>query len=201
MNRATLTVEPKWSPVLIGESVTLKYQQQIRISTGVEEREKTDPYHNSATLLHAASAPSAHPTLECTGVGLNLERAAILLTSQRAVNGLVILDSPVHPVTEGGPLTLHCLHRDPKPSNLPAELYKEGSLLQTPTTGEMTIRTVSNGEARAAPTGSLRSYRCSSMLYVLFHLVSTSEIILRTGLPICFCTCVSVSFAVVLVLK
>ncbi|KAL7875604.1 hypothetical protein AOLI_G00105670 [Acnodon oligacanthus] len=61
-------------------------------------------------------------------------------------NGAVILDSPVHPVTEGGPLTLHCLHRDPKPSNLPAELYKEGSLLQTPTTGEMTIRTVSKSD-------------------------------------------------------
>ncbi|KAL7875605.1 hypothetical protein AOLI_G00105680 [Acnodon oligacanthus] len=61
-------------------------------------------------------------------------------------NGAVILDSPVHPVTEGGPLTLRCLHRDPKPSNLPAELYKEGSLLQSQTTGEMTIRTVSKSD-------------------------------------------------------
>ncbi|XP_037390575.1 leukocyte immunoglobulin-like receptor subfamily A member 3 [Pygocentrus nattereri] len=61
-------------------------------------------------------------------------------------NGAVILDSPVHPVTEGDPLTLHCLYRDPKPSNLTAEFYKDGSLLQTQTTGEMTIRTVSKSD-------------------------------------------------------
>uniref|UniRef100_A0AAR2L566 Ig-like domain-containing protein n=1 Tax=Pygocentrus nattereri TaxID=42514 RepID=A0AAR2L566_PYGNA len=61
-------------------------------------------------------------------------------------NGSVILDSPVHPVTEGDPLTLRCLYRDPKPSNLTAEFYKDGSLLQTQTTGEMTIRTVSKSD-------------------------------------------------------
>ncbi|KAL6491011.1 hypothetical protein MHYP_G00013560 [Metynnis hypsauchen] len=61
-------------------------------------------------------------------------------------NGAVILDSPVHPVTEGDPLTLRCLYRDPKPSNLTAEFYKDGSLLQTQTTGEMTIRTVSKSD-------------------------------------------------------
>uniref|UniRef100_A0AAR2K392 Ig-like domain-containing protein n=1 Tax=Pygocentrus nattereri TaxID=42514 RepID=A0AAR2K392_PYGNA len=61
-------------------------------------------------------------------------------------NGSVILDSPVHPVTEGDPLTLRCLYRDPKPSNLTAEFYKNGSLLQTQTTGEMTIRTVSKSD-------------------------------------------------------
>ncbi|XP_037403321.1 carcinoembryonic antigen-related cell adhesion molecule 5-like isoform X2 [Pygocentrus nattereri] len=61
-------------------------------------------------------------------------------------DGAVILDSPVHPVTEGDPLTLRCLYRDPKPSNLTAEFYKNGSLLQTQTTGEMTIRTVSKSD-------------------------------------------------------
>ncbi|XP_037390941.1 Fc receptor-like protein 5 isoform X1 [Pygocentrus nattereri] len=61
-------------------------------------------------------------------------------------NGDVILDSPVHPVTEGDPLTLRCLYHDPKPSNLTAEFYKNGSLLQTQTTGEMTIRTVSKSD-------------------------------------------------------
>uniref|UniRef100_A0AAR2IYP2 Ig-like domain-containing protein n=1 Tax=Pygocentrus nattereri TaxID=42514 RepID=A0AAR2IYP2_PYGNA len=61
-------------------------------------------------------------------------------------NGAVILDSPVHPVTEGDPLTLRCLYRDSKPSNLTAEFYKNGSLLQTQTTGEMTIRVSKSGE-------------------------------------------------------
>ncbi|XP_036418199.1 putative high affinity immunoglobulin gamma Fc receptor IC isoform X2 [Colossoma macropomum] len=61
-------------------------------------------------------------------------------------NGDVILQSYVHPVTEGDPLTLLCLYRDPKPSNLTAEFYKDGSPLQTQTTGEMTIRTVSKSD-------------------------------------------------------
>uniref|UniRef100_A0AAR2KMB3 Ig-like domain-containing protein n=1 Tax=Pygocentrus nattereri TaxID=42514 RepID=A0AAR2KMB3_PYGNA len=43
-------------------------------------------------------------------------------------------------------VTLRCLYRDPKPSNLTAEFYKNGSLLQTQTTGEMTIRTVSKSD-------------------------------------------------------
>ncbi|XP_072543420.1 Fc receptor-like protein 5 isoform X6 [Salminus brasiliensis] len=61
-------------------------------------------------------------------------------------NGSVILDSPVHPVTEGYSLTLHCLYRHTKPSNLTADFYKDGSFLQTQTTGEMTIRTVSKSD-------------------------------------------------------
>ncbi|XP_036451846.1 Fc receptor-like protein 5 [Colossoma macropomum] len=61
-------------------------------------------------------------------------------------NGDVILDSPVHPLTVGDPLTLHCLYHHTKPSNLTAEFYKNGSLLQTQTTGEMTIHTVSKSD-------------------------------------------------------
>ncbi|KAI4877308.1 hypothetical protein NFI96_024974, partial [Prochilodus magdalenae] len=61
-------------------------------------------------------------------------------------SGAVILESPVHPVTEGDPLTLHCSYRHTKPSNLTAEFYKDGSLLQTQTPGEMTIRTVSKSD-------------------------------------------------------
>ncbi|KAI4883138.1 hypothetical protein NFI96_020582, partial [Prochilodus magdalenae] len=58
----------------------------------------------------------------------------------------VILESPVHPVPEGDPLTLHCSYRHTNSSDLTAEVYKDGSLLQTQTTGEMTIRTVSKSD-------------------------------------------------------
>ncbi|XP_053537824.1 Fc receptor-like protein 5 [Ictalurus punctatus] len=61
-------------------------------------------------------------------------------------DGDVILESPVHPVTEGHPLTLRCLHRNTKSSNLRADFYKDGSVLQTQTTGEMIIRTVSKSD-------------------------------------------------------
>ncbi|KAG9274031.1 Fc receptor-like protein 2 [Astyanax mexicanus] len=56
-----------------------------------------------------------------------------------AHNGDVILDSPVHPVSEGASLTLRCLYRLPKPSNLSADFYKDGSFLQTQPAGEMII--------------------------------------------------------------
>ncbi|XP_073669806.1 leukocyte immunoglobulin-like receptor subfamily A member 1 [Paramisgurnus dabryanus] len=54
-------------------------------------------------------------------------------------NADVILDSPVHPVTEGDPLTLRCLYRDKNPSNMRAEFYKDGSVVQNQTTGDMMI--------------------------------------------------------------
>ncbi|XP_063042867.1 basement membrane-specific heparan sulfate proteoglycan core protein-like [Engraulis encrasicolus] len=57
-------------------------------------------------------------------------------------DGDVILESPVHPVMEGDPLTLRCRYRD-QPSNISADFYKDGTLLHTSRTGEMTIPAVS----------------------------------------------------------
>ncbi|KAM9501091.1 Fc receptor-like protein 5 [Clarias gariepinus] len=61
-------------------------------------------------------------------------------------DGNVILDSPVHPVTKGHPLTLRCLYRNTKPSNLRADFYKNGSVLQTQTRSEMIIYNVSKSD-------------------------------------------------------
>ncbi|XP_066500489.1 Fc receptor-like protein 5 [Hoplias malabaricus] len=58
-------------------------------------------------------------------------------------NGPVILESPVHSVSEGDSLTLRCLYRSTKSSHLPADFYKDGVFLQKQTTGEMTIHKVS----------------------------------------------------------
>ncbi|XP_053486119.1 Fc receptor-like protein 5 [Ictalurus furcatus] len=58
-------------------------------------------------------------------------------------NGDVILESPVHPVTEGNPLTLRCLYRNSSISASGVDFYKDGSVLQNKTTGEMTISNVS----------------------------------------------------------
>uniref|UniRef100_A0A671MPJ8 Ig-like domain-containing protein n=1 Tax=Sinocyclocheilus anshuiensis TaxID=1608454 RepID=A0A671MPJ8_9TELE len=56
----------------------------------------------------------------------------------------VILESPVHPVTEGDTLTLqlHCLYQHSTPPILRADFYKDESLIQNQTT-EMIISTVS----------------------------------------------------------
>ncbi|XP_059415132.1 Fc receptor-like protein 5 [Carassius carassius] len=58
------------------------------------------------------------------------------------VHSGVILESPVHPVTEGDTLTLRCLYQHSTPPNLRADFYKDGSLIQNQTT-EMIISTVS----------------------------------------------------------
>ncbi|XP_076141331.1 Fc receptor-like protein 5 [Alosa pseudoharengus] len=68
-------------------------------------------------------------------------------------DGDVILESPVHPVTEGDPLTLHCRYRH-QPSNISADFYKDGTHLQTSTTAEMTIPAVSRSHEGL--------YRCSN---------------------------------------
>ncbi|KAI5104623.1 Fc receptor-like protein 5 [Silurus meridionalis] len=61
-------------------------------------------------------------------------------------DGGVILESSVHPVTEGHPLTLHCLYRNTNPSKLRADFYKDGSVVQNQTTGEMIIHKVSKSD-------------------------------------------------------
>ncbi|KAK9972333.1 hypothetical protein ABG768_025648 [Culter alburnus] len=58
-------------------------------------------------------------------------------------DGEVILVSSVDPVIEGETLTLHCLHRYTNSPILSADFYKDGSLVQNQTTGEMNITTVS----------------------------------------------------------
>ncbi|XP_026092145.1 Fc receptor-like protein 5 isoform X6 [Carassius auratus] len=56
----------------------------------------------------------------------------------------VILESPVHPVTEGETLTLHCLDKYSTP-NLTADFYKDGTLIQNNIT-EMILSTVSKSD-------------------------------------------------------
>uniref|UniRef100_A0A8C1AQ36 Ig-like domain-containing protein n=1 Tax=Cyprinus carpio carpio TaxID=630221 RepID=A0A8C1AQ36_CYPCA len=58
------------------------------------------------------------------------------------VHSGVILESPVHPLTEGDNLILRCLYQHNPPSNLRVDFYKDGSLIQNQTT-EMSIATVS----------------------------------------------------------
>nr|QRN78645.1 leukocyte immune-type receptor LITR2.3 [Carassius auratus] len=58
------------------------------------------------------------------------------------VHLVVILESPVHPVTEGETLTLRCLEKYSTPPNLRADFYKDGTLIQSQTT-EMILSNVS----------------------------------------------------------
>ncbi|XP_062305941.1 basement membrane-specific heparan sulfate proteoglycan core protein-like [Osmerus eperlanus] len=59
--------------------------------------------------------------------------------------GPVILESPVHPVTEGDSVTLRCRHKTP-PSSPKVDFYKDGNLIRNETTGEMAIPAVSQSD-------------------------------------------------------
>ncbi|XP_071022343.1 sialoadhesin-like, partial [Oncorhynchus clarkii lewisi] len=59
--------------------------------------------------------------------------------------GAVILESPALPVTVGDSVTLRCRYQG-TPSDLTADFYKDGSLIRTETTGEMTIPAVSKSD-------------------------------------------------------
>ncbi|KAM6949170.1 cell adhesion molecule CEACAM20-like [Aplochiton taeniatus] len=54
----------------------------------------------------------------------------------------VILESPVHPVTEGDHVTLRCKHQNPSLVSK-VNFYKDGGLIQNGTSREMTIPAVS----------------------------------------------------------
>uniref|UniRef100_A0AAZ3S5D1 Ig-like domain-containing protein n=1 Tax=Oncorhynchus tshawytscha TaxID=74940 RepID=A0AAZ3S5D1_ONCTS len=59
--------------------------------------------------------------------------------------GDVILESPVHPLTEGDSVTLTCKYWTTS-SNIKADFYKDGILIKNETTGEMTIPAVSKSD-------------------------------------------------------
>uniref|UniRef100_A0A8C1XKW7 Ig-like domain-containing protein n=1 Tax=Cyprinus carpio TaxID=7962 RepID=A0A8C1XKW7_CYPCA len=121
------------------------------------------------------------------------------------VHSGVILESPVHPVTEGDTLTLRCLYQHSTPPNLRADFYKDGSLIQSQTT-EMIISTVSKshegfyyckhserGESpkswisvRASPRTSRSDGYCFIIVGVTSGLTVTLLIVVFLVLPWCY---------------
>ncbi|XP_044038862.1 low affinity immunoglobulin gamma Fc region receptor II-c-like [Siniperca chuatsi] len=61
-------------------------------------------------------------------------------------DGFVILESPVLPVQEGEAVTLRCTNRMTSSSNLTAEFYKDGLLIRSSSTGNMTIHNISKSD-------------------------------------------------------
>ena len=118
---------------------------------------------------------STHQTLECTGVSLQQESAATVSASLWLVGlnktncctqkslfsvavawhnimmicpsgGDVILEGPVLPVMEGDDVTLSCRSKKTVSCNLTADFYKDGLLIGSSSTGNMTIHSVSRSD-------------------------------------------------------
>uniref|UniRef100_A0A673WA43 Ig-like domain-containing protein n=1 Tax=Salmo trutta TaxID=8032 RepID=A0A673WA43_SALTR len=92
--------------------------------------------------------------------------------------GAVILESPALPVTEGDSVTLRCRYQG-TPSDLTAVFYKDGSLIRTETTGEMTIPAVSKSDE-----GLYNSSAHDLFLSLLLSLSLSSDISLPASLSV-----------------
>ncbi|KAK6291900.1 hypothetical protein J4Q44_G00376850, partial [Coregonus suidteri] len=152
--KATLTVKP--NPAYTGETVTLtcstlsyrrwsyqwyKDRNDNVVSQSVRHTVTGD------TLTISSVAESDQGLYWCQGEIQSRSISSIISDPVRVTlnDGDVILESPVHPVTEGDSVTLSCRNRKVS-SNFKADFYKDGVLIKNETTGEMTIPTVSKSD-------------------------------------------------------
>ncbi|XP_053350744.1 sialoadhesin-like [Clarias gariepinus] len=143
----SLIISPSRTQHFTADSLSLSCEDQ-RDSTGWTVRG-----HTNETLYNCPSVSGS----TCNISSLSTSHTGVYWCQSESVarsnslnitvhNGDVILESPVHPVTEGNPLTLRCLYRNTNISDSGADFYKDGSVLQKQTTGEMTISSVSKSD-------------------------------------------------------
>ncbi|XP_029932259.1 low affinity immunoglobulin gamma Fc region receptor II-c-like [Myripristis murdjan] len=146
--KASLTVTPSASQLFNGEALHLSCEEDsagwtVKRNTTIETM--TECGRNWGNLT-ASPCRIRFTFFWDTGVywcesreGATSNTVTITITG-----GDVILQSPVLPVMEGAAVTLNCTTRTP--SNLPADFYKDGSLIRTESTGQMTIHPVSKSD-------------------------------------------------------
>ncbi|XP_044198065.1 Fc receptor-like protein 5 [Thunnus albacares] len=147
-NQASLTVSPSSSQMFQNEFVSLSCEENdssagwtLRRNTTRETRAECDnqgkPAGSVCNLSYITTMDSGVYWCE------SREGATSNSINITVTDGSVILQSPVLPVMEGDDVTLHC---KTKTSNLPADFYKDGSLIGTEPAGHMTIRNVSKSD-------------------------------------------------------
>ncbi|XP_053199216.1 Fc receptor-like protein 5 [Scomber japonicus] len=148
-NQASLTVSPSRSQFFQWTSVSLSCEEddssagwKLRRNTTTETRKECgDGWGRSA----GSSCNISFIVDWDSGVYWCESREGATSNSINitVTGGPVILQSPVLPVMEGDDVTLHC---KTKTSNLPADFYKDGSLIRTEPAGHMTIHYVSKSD-------------------------------------------------------
>ncbi|XP_056309099.1 Fc receptor-like protein 5 [Danio aesculapii] len=140
----SLVISPSRAQHFTSDSLSLSCEDKSN-STGWRVRRYTDKGWMSDCSSETGSTCTISLTTSDTGVywcqsesGENYNPVNITVHSLFGV----ILESPVHPVTEGDTLTLHCLYKSTTPAKLRADFYKDGSLVQSQTS-EMIITAVS----------------------------------------------------------
>ncbi|XP_029932676.1 sialoadhesin-like, partial [Myripristis murdjan] len=143
---ASLTLRPSPAQLFIGEYLHLSCEED---SAGWTVKRNT----TTKTLtecgdtwgkLRASSCRISYTHPSDSGVYWCESREGATSNTVNITVTAVILQSPVLPVMEGAAVTLNCTTRTP--SSLPADFYKDGSLIRTESTGQMTIHHVSKSD-------------------------------------------------------
>ncbi|XP_029932682.1 low affinity immunoglobulin gamma Fc region receptor III-like, partial [Myripristis murdjan] len=144
----SLTLRPSTAQLFVRESLDLSCEEDSagwtvkRNTTTGTMRECGDTWGR----LRASSCRISYTKPSDTGVYWceSREGATSNTINITITGGDVILQSPVLPVMEGAAVTLNCTTSDY--TSLPADFYKDGSLIRTESTGQMTIHHVSKSD-------------------------------------------------------
>ncbi|XDV19090.1 hypothetical protein PO909_024657, partial [Leuciscus waleckii] len=140
----SLVINPSRSQHFSSDSLSLSCEDQSN-STGWTVRRYTDKDRQTCAKQTGSGCVMDSLSTSDTGVYWCESESGEKRRPRNITvhDGEVILESSVDPVIEGETLTLHCLHRSTNSPILSADFYKDGSLIQNQTTGEMSITTVS----------------------------------------------------------
>uniref|UniRef100_A0A3Q1JZ95 Ig-like domain-containing protein n=1 Tax=Anabas testudineus TaxID=64144 RepID=A0A3Q1JZ95_ANATE len=146
-----LTVSPRRSQLFKGESVSLSCEEDdssagwtLKRNTTRENRTQCGADWGKSNVF-CCNISNVVPLDSGVCWCESREGSTSSIINITVSGGSVILQSPVLPVMEGHDVTLHCQTKSP-PSKLPADFYKDGSLIRTEPTGHMTIHHVTKSD-------------------------------------------------------
>ncbi|XP_030287518.1 high affinity immunoglobulin gamma Fc receptor I-like [Sparus aurata] len=143
-HQASLKISPHRSQLFVGESVSLRCEEDDSSDGWTVKRNTTKGTRTQCgagsfcNISYILTSDSGVYWCESTGGAASSSINITVVTG-----GAVILQSPVLPVMEGDDVTLTCTT---KTSNLSAAFYKDGSFIRTEPTGHMTIQNVSRSD-------------------------------------------------------
>ncbi|XP_074479838.1 cell adhesion molecule CEACAM20-like [Sebastes fasciatus] len=149
-NQARLTLSPSSSQMFEGQSVSLSCEEDDGSAGWTLRRNITDETRTQCGAGWGRSdGSSCNISLMIarhSGVYWceSREGATSNTITVTVTGGPVILQSPVLPVMEGDDVTLLC--RTKTSSSLPADFYKDGTLIRTEPAGHMTLYHVSRSD-------------------------------------------------------
>uniref|UniRef100_A0A3B3YSM6 Ig-like domain-containing protein n=1 Tax=Poecilia mexicana TaxID=48701 RepID=A0A3B3YSM6_9TELE len=146
-NKPSLVLQPNWSQIYRGEKVTLTCEIQGGTQWTYEWRPTNRNSPSSSEYKINSATESLSGEYSCRG-----KREGFSWTPWSNVVNLTVYDdsaplllSPVHPVTEGDPVTLSC--RDKKQQLLSnVFFYHNDKLLHSDSRGELNISAVSKSD-------------------------------------------------------